>query len=72
MIIIKDNGVGFDYEKLREEVARGNRDSIGLDNVYTRLTKQLQAQMIVKSYIGKGTEIVIKIPRKEKEEIIGE
>ncbi len=72
VIIIKDNGVGFDYEKLREEVARGNRDSIGLDNVYTRLTKQLQAQMIVKSYIGKGTEIVIKIPRKEKEEIIGE
>ncbi len=29
MIIVKDDGVGFDYQKVRDEVERGERESIG-------------------------------------------
>lgn len=66
LIIVKDDGIGFDYQKVRDEVERGERDSIGLDNVIYRLKKQLQAEVVIKSKIGEGTIIAIRVPRKEK------
>ena len=33
LITVEDDGVGFDYQKVRDEVERGELDSIGLDNV---------------------------------------
>lgn len=64
MIIVKDDGIGFDYQKVRDEVERGERESIGLDNVMFRLKKQLDARVIIKSTIGDGTIIIVRIPKK--------
>lgn len=66
-IMIKDDGVGFDYEKIRNEVAEGKRESIGLDNIMFRLKKQHNAKVVIKSKVGVGTQISIWIPR-EKED----
>lgn len=66
LITIKDDGVGFDYQKVRDEVERGERDSIGLDNVIFRLKKQLHANVVIKSEIGVGTEITVSVPRERK------
>lgn len=63
VVIIEDNGVGFDYEKVRDEVENGQRDSTGLDNVVLRLKKQLQSEVMIQSTTGVGTKIVIHIPR---------
>ena len=66
-IVIKDDGVGFDYEKIRNEVAEGKRESIGLDNIMFRLKKHHNAKVVIKSKVGVGTQISIWIPR-EKED----
>ena len=66
MITVEDDGVGFDYKKVRDEVARGERKSIGLDNVIFRLTKQLGANVVINSEIGVGTKVEIYIPRERK------
>lgn len=68
LITIKDDGVGFDYQKVRDEVERGERDSIGLDNVIFRLKKQLHANIVIKSEIGVGTEITVSVPRERKKD----
>ena len=62
-IIIEDNGVGFDYQKVRDEVAERKRESIGLDNVMFRLTKHQNAKVVIDSKIDIGTRITIWIPR---------
>lgn len=66
MVTVEDDGVGFDYKKVRDEVARGERKSIGLDNVIFRLTKQLGANVVINSEIGVGTKVEIYIPRERK------
>lgn len=63
VIIIKDDGVGFDYQKVRNEVESGKRDSIGLDNAMFRLKKRLNADIMINSEIGKGTVVKISVPR---------
>lgn len=62
-IIIEDDGVGFDYQKVRNEVAEKKRESIGLDNVMFRLTKHQNAKVVIDSKIGVGTRITVWIPR---------
>lgn len=62
-IIIEDDGVGFDYQKVRDEVAEGKRESIGLDNVMFRLTKHQNAKVVIDSKIDIGTRITVWIPR---------
>lgn len=62
-IIIEDDGVGFDYQKVRDEVEKGERESIGLDNVMFRLKKRQNAKVIIKSNINVGTRISIWIPK---------
>ena len=66
LITVKDNGVGFDYQKVRNEVESGIRDSIGLDNVMFRLKKQLQANIVIKSKIGEGTVVTVSVRRERK------
>lgn len=63
LITVEDNGVGFDYQKVRDEVARGERESIGLDNVIFRLSKKLNAKVVINSEIGEGTTVKVYIPR---------
>lgn len=62
-IEIEDDGVGFDYQKVRDEVEIGKRDSTGLDNVVFRLTKQLQTDVVVSSEVGVGTKITVCVPK---------
>lgn len=66
LITVEDNGVGFDYQKVRDEVERGERDSIGLDNVIFRLKKQLNADVVINSELGVGTVITVRVPRERK------
>lgn len=66
LITVEDDGVGFDYQKVRDEVERGERDSIGLDNVIFRLKKQLNADVVINSELGAGTVITVRVPRERK------
>lgn len=66
LITVEDDGVGFDYQKVRDEVERGERDSIGLDNVIFRLKKQLNADVVISSEQGVGTVITVRVPRERK------
>lgn len=67
VITVSDDGVGFDYQKIRNEVENGKRDSIGLDNAMYRLKKRLNAKVVTNSEMGKGTVIKISIPRETEE-----
>lgn len=61
-IRVEDDGVGFDME--------GNykrNDSIGMKNVKSRLSVQVDATMEVTSQPGKGTKVVVRIPIKEQD-----
>lgn len=62
-IIIEDDGVGFDYEKIRNEIVEGKRESIGLDNIMFRLKKHQNAKIEIDSKADNGTRIIIRIPK---------
>lgn len=66
VITIKDDGVGFDYQKVRAEVESGRRDSIGLDNVMFRLKQRLDADVVIHSETNVGTTIKVNVPRKKE------
>ena len=61
-IIVKDNGKGFDVEKMK------HRDSshIGLRNVKERIETMCNGTMDIESVSGEGTTITIKIPIDEE------
>lgn len=58
VIEISDDGVGFNME---ENFNADDRVYVGIHNVQTRLSKMLRAQMTVKSEMGKGTTVTIRI-----------
>lgn len=58
VIEVSDDGVGFDME---ESFREDDRVYVGIHNVQTRLKKLLRAQMSVKSAIGQGTTVTIRI-----------
>ena len=62
VIIIRDNGVGFDVEKLKS-IDVGH---IGLSNVKERIEKMCGGTMVINSRINEGTVITIEIPRDKK------
>lgn len=66
VITVKDDGVGFDYQKIRNEVENEKRDSIGLDNAMYRLKKRLNAKVVINSEIETGTTVKVSIPRKKE------
>ncbi len=67
VIVVKDNGVGFDYEKVTQEIREHKRDSTGLLNLTLRLEKIMNAKVYFDSRIGEGTTVTILIPDKKEE-----
>ena len=59
IIEIKDNGVGFDLNDIKNQ-------SIGIKNATERIKILVNGEINISSNINQGTEVVIKIPRKEK------
>lgn len=55
VLMIEDNGIGFDLEKLRHS------EGIGLNNVETR-TKVLGGELNIESAPNRGTVIIIEVP----------
>ena len=64
VIIIEDNGVGFDVQDLEELPAAGH---VGLMNTEERIRLMCNGSMKIESEIGRGTKITMTIPEsKEK------
>lgn len=63
IITVKDDGVGFDYQKVKDEARRGERDSVGLDNTISRLKQQCNADIVITSEIGTGTTVTVLVPK---------
>lgn len=59
---ISDDGVGFDVNAKHSD----GKSHVGLTNIKERLESLLDAEVFVESEIGKGSEILIKIPCKEE------
>lgn len=55
-ILIEDNGIGFDVEKIL-----GKEGGIGLKNIQSRVTF-LNGEVYFDSHINKGTTVTIEIP----------
>lgn len=62
IIDVRDDGVGFDYEKMKEDVENGLRDSTGIANLIFRLEKMLGAKVEIMSALGCGTKVIVRIP----------
>jgi hypothetical protein len=60
VITISDDGAGFDSEQAAGKRARGN---IGIDNVRRRLSQQCGGTLTVAAEPGKGTTVIMKIPK---------
>ncbi len=66
-VVVEDNGVGFDYDSIMQEIKAGTRDSTGMFNLIFRFERILNAKVKVESQPGVGTRITILIPIKEEE-----
>ena len=69
-ITVSDNGVGFDYEKLKQEPGMA-RNLAGIQNVRNRLKILEDAELHIKSKEGEGTTVEIIIPVKDSKESEG-
>ena len=58
-VSIEDDGVGFDPSLSLDE-----RKHIGLRNIRERLETMVNGTLEIESAIGKGTKVLVKIPRK--------
>ena len=68
LVIVEDDGVGFDVEEFRERLRSGKTDSAGLKNISFRLDRMLQASLDIESRKGEGTKVTISIPKGENNE----
>lgn len=66
IVCIEDDGVGFEYEKVMEEIKDGVRDSTGLYNLILRFKLLLNAEVIIDSKIGSGTKVKVIFPAKKR------
>lgn len=64
VIVIEDNGTGFDVRDLEEMAAAGH---VGLINTEERIRLMCGGSMKIESEIGKGTKITIVIPEQRNE-----
>ena len=60
MIEIQDDRVGFDTEEW--ERTEENHSYMGISNVRSRLVRQIKAEFSIKSIVGEGTTVQIRIP----------
>ncbi len=67
VIVVKDNGVGFDYQKVTQEIKEGRRDSTGILNLTLRLEKVMNAKVYFDTKIGEGTTVTVLIPEQKDE-----
>ena len=65
-IVVEDNGIGFDYDTIMQEIKDGKRDSTGMFNLIFRFEKILNATVQVESRLHIGTRITVLIPIKEE------
>lgn len=61
VVEIKDDGVGFDVERLSDN----GRSSIGINNVKSRLKEMCGGKLEIKSMVGVGTRATVTLPRKK-------
>lgn len=61
LIIVRDNGVGFDVEEYNNDPG----SHVGIINARERLKQLLGATLIIESEPGNGTTVTIIIPRKD-------
>lgn len=64
-ILVEDNGVGFDYDAIMQEIKDGTRDSAGMFNLIYRFEKILHAKVTVESQPNVGTRVTVSIPLEE-------
>lgn len=68
IILIKDDGVGFDTEKPVDN--EGERKSVGIENIRKRLTIISGGSIEITSLPGEGTKALVKIPKRRRHEEI--
>ncbi len=62
VVQVQDDGVGFDFDKIKAEIASGKRDSTGMLNLIFRFEKMLNAKVDVQSTVGVGSTVTITFP----------
>lgn len=63
VIVIEDDGVGFDVRSYRKDYCSGDKDSTGIRNILFRLDKVMGAAVDIKSDINVGTTVTIVVPK---------
>jgi len=63
IITVEDNGIGFDPEQLNFENNGSLKTHVGFSNVKKRLAVTCNGTLTVESEVGKGTKIIIRIPK---------
>jgi sensor histidine kinase YesM len=58
-VIVEDDGVGYNVDEKKDD----GRTHVGIDNVKNRIEKMVHGSLFVKSEVGKGTLVVIHIPK---------
>ena len=61
---ISDDGVGYDVNQKPDE--NDERSHVGINNIKIRLKEMLKATVDVKSEVGVGTSVLIKIPKNDE------
>lgn len=66
LVTVKDNGVGFDAEHVLKSVREKDCGAYGIRNLIYRLEEGMGATVEFQSEMGKGTEVTVRIPKKER------
>ncbi len=66
-VSIADDGVGYDLDSLPDK----SRSHIGLMNITARLKTMLNAKVNIESKLGRGTTVLITIPKNDKTKFNG-
>lgn len=61
-IVVSDDGVGFDSSVPKND----GRSHVGMENVHNRLKTMCNATMDIRSAVGEGTTVTIKVPKEEE------
>ena len=63
IVEVEDDGIGFDVAAFGAG-AEGKKDSTGIENITFRLERIMGASVDIKSVVGVGTKVAIKLPKK--------